>query len=230
MNFGNYNMKKIIAIATLMLFFVLTFQGCGEEPAVPPPESETLDYEGTIVAVGDSLTEGLGVDEEFAYPAMLETKLKEKGYQYKVVNAGISGETSSGTLSRIKWVLTLKPDIVILVIGANDGFRGIDPNLIQTNIRKIIQELKQNNVVVVLGAMQIVQNLGKDYTTAFAKIYPEIAASENIILTPFFLNGVAANQKLNQADGIHPTAEGYQVIVDNITPYAVEAIKIHRLR
>jgi len=117
---------------------------------------------------------------------------------------------------------------VILVIGANDGFRGIDPDLIKTNIQKIVQELKHQKVIVVLGAMQIVQNLGKDYTTAFAKIYPDIARSENIILTPFFLNGVAANRKYNQTDGIHPTAEGYQVIVDNITPSVVEAIEAHR--
>jgi len=180
------------------------------------------------VAVGDSLTEGLGVEEEFAYPAVLERKLRDLGYLYKVVNAGISGETSSGTLARINWILTLNPDIVILVIGANDGFRGIDPDLIKTNIHKIVKKLKDKNVIVVLGAMQIVQNLGKDYTTAFAKIYPEIAQSENIILTPFFLNGVATNRKLNQADGIHPTAQGYQVIVDNITPFVVKAINSHR--
>ena len=180
------------------------------------------------MAVGDSLTEGLGVEEEFAYPAGLERELRAQGYPYQVVNAGISGETSSGTLARINWILTLNPDIVILVIGANDGFRGIDPDLIKTNIHKIVKELKDKNVIVVLGAMQIVQNLGKDYTTAFAEIYPEIARSENIILTPFFLKGVAADRKLNQADGIHPTAEGYQVIVDNITPSVVEAIKVHR--
>jgi acyl-CoA thioesterase-1 len=178
--------------------------------------------------VGDSLTEGLGVEEEFAYPAVLERKLRDLGYPYQVINAGISGETSSGTLARIKWILTLKPDIVILVIGANDGFRGIDPHLIKTNIQKIVKELKIQKVTVVLGAMQIVQNLGRDYTTAFEKIYPAVAHSEAIILTSFFLKGVAANQKLNQADGIHPTANGYQVIVDNITPYVVEAIKSHR--
>ena len=194
----------------------------------PPPAAVTPVYEGTIVAVGDSLTEGLGLEEEFAYPAVLERKLRDLGYPYQVVNAGISGETSSGTAARIKWILTLKPDIVILVIGANDGFRGIDPDLIKTNIQKIVKELKAQNVTVVLGAMQIVQNLGQNYTTAFEKIYPAVAQSETIILTPFFLNGVAANRKLNQADGIHPTADGYQVIVDNITPYVVEAIKIHR--
>ena len=119
---------------------------------------------------------------------------------------------------------------VVLVIGANDGFRGIDPELIKTNIQKIVKELKHQQVVVVLGAMQIVQNLGKDYTTTFANIYPEIAKSENIILTPFFLEGVAAERRLNQTDGIHPTAEGYQVIVNNITASVVEAIKAHRKR
>jgi len=217
-----------------LIFFTIVFTalvyGCGEE-ATTSTKLQTepeKNFEGTIVAVGDSLTEGLGVEEDFAYPAVLEKKLRAQGYPYQVVNAGISGETSSGTLARINWILTLNPDIVILVIGANDGLRGIDPDLIKTNIHKIVQELKDKNVIVVLGAMQIVQNLGKDYTTAFAKIYPEIARSETIILTPFFLNGVAATRKLNQADGIHPTADGYQVIVDNIIPYVVEAIKVHR--
>jgi len=221
------------AFKTLIIFTIVVtalVYGCGEETTTSTKlqtEPEKI-FEGTIVAVGDSLTEGLGVEEEFAYPAVLEEKLHDLGYPYQVVNAGISGETSSGTLARLKWVLTLKPDIVILVIGANDGFRGIDPDLIKTNIHKIVKELKDKNVIVVLGAMQIVQNLGKDYTTAFASIYPEIAKSENIILTPFFLKGVAADRKLNQADGIHPTADGYQVIVDNITPSVLEAIKVHR--
>ncbi|MBE9544469.1 MAG: arylesterase, partial [Proteobacteria bacterium] len=215
----NAELKKLKLIIFFTIIISLLIQGCGEELAPPPTEPETPGYEGVIVAVGDSLTEGLGLAEEFAYPAVLEKKLRGQDYKYQVINAGISGETSSGTLSRIKWVLTLKPDIVILVIGANDGFRGLDPDLIKTNIQKIIRQLKDENVIVVLGAMQIVQNLGKDYTTAFANIYLQIAQSENIILTPFFLKGVATNQKLNQADGIHPTAEGYQVIVDNITPY-----------
>jgi acyl-CoA thioesterase-1 len=200
--------------------------GCSDEPSAPDKAQPEKTYAGTIVAVGDSLTEGLGVDEELAYPAVLEEKLGKQGYQYQVINAGISGETSSGTLSRIKWVLTLKPDIVILVIGANDGFRGIDPGLIKSNIRTILKSLKEKNVTVVLGGMQIVQNLGQDYTNAFAQIYPEVARSEGVIFIPFLLAGVAANRGLNQADGIHPTAEGYQVIVDNIIPYVIEAINI----
>ncbi|UCD82907.1 MAG: arylesterase [Desulfobacterales bacterium] len=201
--------------------------GCGEESTSLQAQAEKK-IEGTIVAVGDSLTEGLGVEEEFAYPAALERKLKDQGYQYRVINAGISGETSSGTLSRINWVLTLKPDIVVLVTGANDGFRGIDPALIESNIRRIIEALKAQNVVVVLGGMKIVQNLGRDYTSAFAAVYPEVAESENVIFIPFFLEGVAADPGLNQSDGIHPTAEGYRKIVDHIYPYVTTAVNTHR--
>jgi acyl-CoA thioesterase-1 len=215
-----------------MLLIQLLLNGCGEEPPAPN-ETQTEKkienkIEGTIVAVGDSLTEGLGVEEELAYPAVLEGKLNKLGYPYQVVNAGVSGETSSGTLSRIKWALTLKPDIVVLVIGANDGFRGIDPGLIKSNIRAIVKKLKEQDVIVVLGGMQIVQNLGQDYITAFSDIYPDVARSEDVILIPFFLADVAANQKYNQADGIHPTAAGYRIIVDNIAPYVIEAIEVHR--
>ncbi len=223
-------MKASKTILLMLLVSTVLIYGCGEETttATEPQIDPEIKFEGTIVAVGDSLTEGLGVDEELAYPALLEKKLHALGYPYRVINAGISGETSSGTLARIKWVLTLSPDIVILVIGANDGFRGIAPDLIKSNIEKIVRALKGQNVTVVLGAMQMVQNLGRDYTAAFAKIYPEVARSEAIILTPFFLDGVAADRKLNQTDGIHPTAAGYQLIVDNITPYVLEAIKVHR--
>jgi acyl-CoA thioesterase-1 len=225
-------MKKHYDFFFAIIIILLFMLGCGEDSStrdeVQTEKKAEQKFEGTIVAVGDSLTEGLGVDEEFAYPAVLEKKLNQLGYPYQVINAGVSGETSSGTLSRIKWVLTLKPDIVILVIGANDGFRGIDPELVKSNIHKIVQSLKENNVIVVLGGMQIVQNLGRDYTKAFAELYPEVARSENLILIPFFLEGVAAVRSLNQPDGIHPTAEGYQVIVDNITPFVVEAVKIHQ--
>jgi acyl-CoA thioesterase-1 len=226
------NTKRNCSWLALLPIILLLIFGCGEESPdgsqAKGEEKAVPQFDGTIVAVGDSLTEGLGLEEEFAYPAVLEKKLKKAGYPYKVVNAGVSGETSSGTLSRIKWILTLKPDIVILVIGANDGFRGIDPGLVKSNIQKIVKLLKENNVIVVLGGMQIVQNLGRDYVTAFAELYPQVARSEDLILIPFFLEDVAADKELNQPDGIHPTAAGYQVIVDNITPYVREAIEAHR--
>jgi acyl-CoA thioesterase-1 len=222
-------MKKFAPIFCFILFLVLFVPGCGDE-STSPSYQKAPRYEGIIVAVGDSLSEGLGVAEEFAYPALLEEKLQSGGYHYQVINAGVSGETSSGTLARIKWVLTLKPDIVILTIGANDGFRGIDPELIKTNILTIVRILKEKRVTVLLGGMQMGQNLGKEYITAFEKIYPLVAREENVGLVPFFLTGVAANPKLNQADGIHPTAEGYRVVVDHIFPYVIEAIEAHKVK
>jgi acyl-CoA thioesterase-1 len=220
-------MKKAVILITIFVLGGLI--ACGESET-ETRERKLPEYEGTIAAVGDSLTEGQGVAEEFAYPALLEERLQSHGYRYRVVNAGISGETSSGTLARINWILTLKPDIVILVIGANDGFRGIDPELIKSNIHNTIKTLRENNVVIVLGGMQMVQNLGKDYTTAFANIYPEVARVEDVILIPFFLSGVAANRALNQADGIHPTQEGYRKIVDTIYPYVIKAIERRRAK
>jgi len=221
-------MHTVKTICFFTLLITLIVQGCKDESSPPPQAPAQEKYAGTIAAVGDSLTEGLGVAEEFAYPALLAQKLQDQGYRYRVVNAGISGETSSGTLARIKWVLTLKPDIVILVIGANDGLRGIDPGLIESNLRRIIQALKAENVIVVLGGMRIVQNLGPTYTSAFAAVYPKIAESEKVIFIPFFLNGVAADPALNQSDGIHPTAEGYRKIVAHIYPYVTRAIENHR--
>ena len=223
-------MKKLTPSFAFILFLVLFIPGCGNESTPPSDPKAPPDYEGTIVAVGNSLTEGLGVAEELAYPALLEKKLRSNGYHYRVVNAGVSGETSSGTRARIKWVLTLKPDIVILVIGANDGFRGIDPELIKTNILTIVRALKEKKVIVLLGGMQMGQNLGKEYITAFEEIYPLVAREESVGLVPFFLTGVAANPKLNQADGIHPTAEGYRVVVNHIFPYVIEAIEAHKAK
>ena len=220
-------MKKLTLTFSLILFLVLFVPGCGDE-STPPSDPKAPEYEGTIVAVGDSLTEGLGVVEELAYPALLEKKLWSDGYHYRVINAGVSGETSSGTLARIKWVLTLKPNIVILVIGANDGFRGIDPELIKTNILSIVRVFKEKKVTVLLGGMRMGHNLGEEYVTAFEKNYPLVARQENIGLVPFFLTGVAANPNLNQADGIHPTAEGYRVVVDHIFPYVIEAIEANK--
>jgi len=219
------DITKIIFLTVFPL--TLSIIGCSEESG-PTRQKLPLIYEGSIMAIGDSLTEGLGVEEEFAYPALLERQLMAIGYRYSVINAGISGETSSGTLSRIKWALKLDPDIVILVIGANDGLRGVKSDYIKSNITKIVKSLKANDVIVVLGGMRMVQNLGETYTTAFFKIYQEIAEIEKVILIPFFLEGVAGELKLNQTDGIHPTAKGYRRIVENIYPYVVEAIKIHR--
>lgn len=199
--------------------------GCQKksDPA-PRQQAEHPSYQGTIVAVGDSLTAGYGVKEEDAYPAQLEKKLRAAGYRWRVINAGISGETSSGALSRINWVLKLKPDIVILETGANDGLRGIDPKVMKENISATVRILKKNNVKVVLAGMRMLTNMGQDYTKAFYSVYTEIARKEGLILIPFFLAGVAGDPVLNQADGIHPFAGGYRIVTETVYPYLLQAI------
>jgi acyl-CoA thioesterase I len=192
------------------------------------PSSGPPPTEGTIVAVGDSLTAGFGLKHSEAYPAQLEKKLNQAGYHWKVVNAGISGETSSGTMSRINWILKLKPDIVILEIGANDGLRGLDPQMVRRNIDKIVTTLQHQGVVVVLVGMQMLRNLGTAYTSQFVAIYPKIAKEHSLIFEPFFLKGVAGDPNLNQADGIHPIGKGYRIVTDNIYPYVVQAIEKKR--
>jgi acyl-CoA thioesterase-1 len=189
-----------------------------------PAAAGSAEPEGTIVAMGDSLTEGYGVLEEEAWPSLLQEMLKEKGLRLKVVNAGVSGETSSGALSRIRWILRLKPDILILETGANDGLRGVDPAVTEKNIAQILTLLKEENITVVLAGMKMVVNMGKPYTDAFEKIYPSLAERFGVTLIPFFLDGVATIPTLNGADGIHPNAAGYRVLVRNLFPYVMDAI------
>lgn len=174
----------------------------------------------TILALGDSLTEGLGVANDDNYPAQLETRLQEMGYKNaKVINSGLSGETSTGLVNRLDWVLQTKPDITILTVGANDAIRGIDVATVEANIRTAVKRLQDNGSVVILGGMQIYDNLGSDYVNSFAAIYPRVAKDMNVTLIPFFLEGVGGDPKLNQADAIHPTKDGYKIIVnDNILP------------
>ena len=174
----------------------------------------------TILALGDSLTEGLGVDNDANYPAQLEARLKEMGYKdVKVINSGLSGETSTGLVNRLDWVLQTKPDITILTVGANDAIRGIDVATVEANIRTAIKRLQDGGSEVILGGMQIYDNLGADYVESFAAIYPRVAKDMNVTLIPFFLDGVGGDAELNQADAIHPTKKGYTIIVnDNILP------------
>ena len=216
----------------VVLAIAVALAGCDEAPRETrgPAPAQVPTSAGTIVCMGDSLTAGYGVEEAEAYPALLESRLRAEGFRYRVVNAGVSGETSSGARSRLDWVLTLDPDIVILETGANDGLRGVDPGLTRRNIAAIVSELQARDIVVVLAGMQMVRNLGPAFTESFRAIYPDIAQASGTILIPFFLEGVAGRPALNQADGIHPTAAGYRVIVDHIYPYVLEGIERHRER
>jgi len=220
------NMVKNILVV-LLLIVVIISAGCSDEQLqadTPAKElSENVDMK-KIVALGDSLTAGFGVDLSESYPALLEKKLQKNGYQYTVINAGVSGETSSGTLARVEWILTQNPEIVIIETGANDGLRGVAVSLLEENLGEIVGMLHDNNVAVLLAGMKMVWNLGPAYVSQFNKVYPQIAAERDVELMPFFLEGVATKNDLNSDDGIHPNSAGYIVIVENIYPYVVKVI------
>ncbi len=177
------------------------------------------------MAMGDSLTEGLGVDPADAWPAQLEARLRAEGLAVAVTNAGVSGETSSGALARVDWILRQQPQIVILATGGNDGLRGVDPAITADNIDQIVQKLQAGGAVVVLAGMEMVQNMGAEYTGEFRALYPAIAERRGAILVPFLLEGVATDPALNQPDFIHPNAAGYRIVVENLYPYVVQAIE-----
>ena len=181
--------------------------------AAGPP---SVDDRPRIVAFGDSLTAGLGVAADEAYPAELQRRLDALGLRYRVINAGVSGETTAGGLRRVPWILRSKPEIVILELGANDGLRGLRVEETKANLEQIIQQLQQSGTQVILAGMKLPPNYGNDYLSAFERLYPDLAARYQLPLIPFFLEGVAASNTLNQADGIHPTARGYRAIVETM--------------
>jgi acyl-CoA thioesterase-1 len=169
-----------------------------------------------IVAFGDSLTAGLGVSSDQSYPSQLQQRLNRAGYHYRVINAGVSGDTTAGGLRRVGWVLKSHPSIVIVELGANDGLRGQPLATMYSNLDAIISRLQDANTVVVLAGMKIPPNYGLDYTARFSSMFNELAQKHQITLIPFLLEGVAAQPGLNQADGIHPTAAGYEIVADTV--------------
>lgn len=177
-----------------------------------------------IVVLGDSLSAGYNLPREAAFTSQLEAALKAKGYDVSVPNTGVSGETSSGGLSRLDWTLGDKPALVIVELGANDGLRGIDPTLTRDNLDKIVAKLRERNVSVVLAGMLAPRNLGSEYGKVFDAIYPDLSKKYGVPLYPFFLKDVALNPRLNLDDGVHPTAEGVGIIVKNILPLVTAAL------
>ena len=169
-----------------------------------------------IVAFGDSLTAGLGVAAEEAYPARLQRRLDEQGLRYRVINAGVSGDTTAGGLRRVDWVLKSRPDLVILELGGNDGLRGLNLDDTKANLERIIKRCHDASVTVILAGMKLPPNYGAEYTKGFEAIFPALAKQYRLTLIPFFLDGVAGSASLNQADGIHPTSEGYRIIADKV--------------
>lgn len=171
-----------------------------------------------IVALGDSLTAGLGLSEQDAFPAKLARALQAKGIAVTIANAGVSGDTATGGLNRLAWSVPQGTDAVILELGANDMLRGIDPNVTKAALDKILGQLADRHIPVLLAGMKASRNMGADYARTFDAIYPALASTHRVVFYPFFLDGVAADPKLNQADGMHPNPAGVDVIVKRMLP------------
>jgi acyl-CoA thioesterase-1 len=176
----------------------------------------TTDERPVIVALGDSLTAGLGVDPRLNYPARLQAKIDAAGYRYRVVNAGVSGDTSAQGLNRLGTVSRMQPAIVIVELGANDGLRGRPAAETKKNLDQIVRALVSGGAKVLIAGMEIPPNYGPEYTRQFHDMFPELVRAHRIGLIPFFLQGVGGIAGLNQDDGIHPAAEGYAIIAENI--------------
>jgi acyl-CoA thioesterase I len=177
-----------------------------------------------IVVLGDSLSAGFGLPANAAFPAKLAVALKAKGIAANVTNAGVSGDTASGGLGRLDWSVPEGTEAVILELGANDALRGIDPKLTKTALDTILSKLKDRHIVVLLAGMKAPRNLGSDYVQTFDPTFPALASTHPVVFYPFFLDGVAGDAKLNQADGLHPTADGVDVIVARILPKVEELV------
>ncbi|MEA2693204.1 MAG: acyl-CoA thioesterase [Acidobacteriota bacterium] len=177
-----------------------------------------------VVFLGDSLTAGLGLEEPQAYPAVLGTRFAAQGRPIRVINAGVSGDTTAGGVRRLDWLLRQKPDVVVVGLGANDALRGAAPEEIERNLREILRRCRAAGARVLLLGMMIPPNYGPDYAGRFTALYPRIAKDMGVPLVPFLLAGVGGIPELNQADGIHPTAVGQQKVADNVYPYLREVL------
>lgn len=215
----------------LQLFYALLgfifFVSCGETTKkeeingveeVVDDQGQKSDESGVILFFGTSLTAGMGLDPNDAYPAVIQKKLDSLDLPYQVVNAGLSGETTASGINRIDWVLNQEVDIFVLELGANDGLRGIPLDETRKNLQAIIDRVRSKNpeTKIILAGMQIPPNMGQEYTSEFRNIFPEMAKKNNIRLIPFLLEDVAGNPELNQQDGIHPTAKGQKILAENV--------------
>jgi acyl-CoA thioesterase-1 len=195
----------------------------GSEPPTPVPAAAPAAKAATpvddtaprIIFLGDSLTAGLGVDVADSFPALIQARLTRENYHYKVVNAGVSGDTSAGGVRRLEWALADgEPQVLVVALGGNDGLRGLPPEQLEKNLAQIIELALARKLRVILAGMEAPPNFGDDYTQRFRAVYPALAAKYKVSLVPFLLEGVAGDPSLNQADGIHPNPRGAQVVAD----------------
>jgi acyl-CoA thioesterase-1 len=205
----------------------LAAAACGAKPE--PPATSTAAANATpatattpastqprIVALGDSLTAGLGLAPDQAYPALLQARLKSAGLDYEVINAGVSGDTSAGGLERLEWALQGNVKILIVALGGNDALRGLPADALAANLSQIIERARARQIRVILAGMEAPPNYGRDYIVSFHKVYPALAEKYQVAFVPFLLQNVAGLAELNQADGIHPTPAGARIVADNV--------------
>jgi len=212
---------------TIVLVCVLgVVAGCGREPAPAPSASApgsspelrrdkpAAASKPRIVFLGDSLTAGLGLAADQSYPSLIGKKLKENGYDFEIVNAGVSGDTSAGGSRRLDWSLEGDVHALVLALGANDGLRGLPTDEMKKNLTLVLERAKSRNIPVVLAGMEAPPNYGPEYTRAFRQVYADLAKEYDVRFVPFLLLGVAGNPSLNQGDGIHPNARGAEIVAD----------------
>jgi acyl-CoA thioesterase-1 len=219
-------MDCLMNYSTLIGLTLLILLAAGGRP--PAAASSSGPDAVRILVLGDSLAAGYGIAAAEAFPEQLQKELLAAGYRVKVVNAGVSGETSAGGLSRLEWALAEQPDIVILELGGNDALRGLAPEQTRANLDRMVARLTGAGVDVLLAGMRAPRNLGSDYYSKFDTLYPELAEKHGIALYPFFLEGVAGESRLNLGDGIHPNSRGVRVIVEKILPYVEKLIRERR--
>jgi acyl-CoA thioesterase I len=205
----------------LIFGLVASLLGCEQgdkEPSEAPPPASAAAEGATVVFLGTSLTAGLGLEPEQAYPALIQRKIDSAGLEFRVVNAGVSGETSAGARRRVDWLLRAPVAVLVLETGANDGLRGLSPDSLRANIQAVFDRAKAISPTprLVLIGMRIPPNYGRAYTERFQAVYPELAKRNGAELVPFLLDGVGGVLRLNQADGIHPTAEGQRVMAETV--------------
>jgi len=185
-------------------------------PAAAPEQPARADNRPRVVFLGDSITAGLGLSPEQSYPTLIQQKIDAASLGYHVVNAGVSGDTSAGGLSRLDWALDGDVKVMVVALGGNDGLRGLPPEELQKNLATIIERAQARTIAVVLAGMEAPPNFGQTYTVSFRRVYADVATQYGVPLIPFLLQGVAGIEGLNQRDGIHPTAEGARTVADNV--------------
>ncbi|TGK85345.1 arylesterase [Leptospira bourretii] len=207
----------------LISFFLMIACGNSSDNSNPNKQESTSSNDTKrIIYFGDSLTAGYGLlDFEDAWPHILTKRIKAEGYSYQMTNAGVSGDTTSGGLGRLEWVLAEKPTVFVLELGANDMLRGISPSVTKENLRAMIRQVKSQypSTKILLVGMYATPNMGKKYAKEFNSIYPDLSKEEDVPLVPFILEKVASIRKLNQKDGIHPTEAGHKLVADTVYPY-----------